>query len=145
MGGATVGGHGAPPALGGPAVCLCRPVWVLLPLHLVHPQTDFPKTSHASVCSGPSPSVPCRTKSAAQHSGPLLGALWSLPFPESPLFLLDSPLPRSPPPLSHTRHHWSVSLWSFISSQLTFPFALICWFQSPTCPGRSAPCWLSPH
>lgn len=107
--GAAVGGRGASPALGGPAVCLCRPVRVFAPLRLVHPRLisltrAMPAWAQALQRLSPGDKV-SRSALGALARGSVATALPR--EPSAPPRPLPAPLP---PPPSRTGHRWSVSV-----------------------------------
>lgn len=107
--GAAVGGRGASPALGGPAVCLCRPVRVFAPLCPVHPRLisltrAMPAWAQALQRLSPGDEV-SRSALGALARGSVATALPR--EPSAPPRPLPAPLP---PPPSRTGHRWSVSV-----------------------------------
>lgn len=115
--GAAVGGRGASPALGGPAVCLCRPVRVFAPLRLVHPRLisltrAMPAWAQALQRLSPGDEV-SRSALGALARGSVATALPR--EPSAPPRPLPAPLP---PPPSRTGHRWSVSVSPPVLHQL---------------------------
>lgn len=128
------GGRGASPALGGPAVCLCRPVRVFASLRLVHPRLisltrAMPAWAQALQRLSPGDEV-SRSALGALARGSVATAL-----PREPLLPLGPCLPRCP-------RRPAVPVTAGVSP---CPLALMCRYQGPVCPARSAPCRPSPH